>query len=800
MLPEELRYSLRSLRRARGLTVTSILTVALGVGAGTSLFGVVKAVLLNPLPYPDPGRLAWVASVSNDRHEMRTSLPDFDDWRRQTRAFSQMGVYGEGPLLVGGGQVPQRSFGAVVSEEFFETLGVRPALGRVLSAEDHRHGGPLSTVVIGHGLWQRAYGADQAILGRQITVLGQKSTVIGVMPQGFAFPAGAEVWGSIRTLGEGDSRTAHNYWAVGRLRPGVTVEAAHREISAAARGLKQQFPDPFQTPDASVQLLTSHLVGSVRTPLLMLFAAVGLLLLIVCVNVANLLLVRVTARSRELTVHAAVGAQRWHLFRRLLIESLLLASAGGILGLLTASWSMDLLRVLLPAEVPRAADVRIDTGVVLVAVAFAALAGALFGILPAWRASQLNIHDILRSGSRGPVATRRSQRVQAALLVSEVALSTVLLAGAGLLLSSYARLKAVDPGFRPAGVLAVDLSWPVNDADRARLDSSYRRLLDRVRAMPGVEAAGTINDLPLDPIQRDGHFFIESRRDLRALDAGYLIVSPGLLETLGIPLLRGRRLTDSDSGEAPGVAIVNAEMARTFWPGRDPVGDRIWYDSFEPKEHWLTIIGVSSNVRQAGLTQPARPEAYVCYSQIQMKGQLGSGNLMVRSKGDPRRLAPALRTVIREVNPEAGVNFRTMDDVLADATSRQRFQLQVLGAFAALALILAAVGLYGVLSYTVTSNRAAIGVRIALGARPVEIFRMVARRALSMTVTGAAIGLACCLTVRGILQKVVFGIGPSDPAMLAAATAVMVGVALAACWFPARRAMLTDPAVSLREE
>jgi putative ABC transport system permease protein len=784
----EIRQSLRSLRRAPALTVVSVLTVALGVGAGTALFSVVKAVLLNPLPYAQPDRLAWLAALNDSRDEMRVSMADFDDWRRQNRSFASMAGYTDSPLVAGGTAAPERTHGAFVTEDFFEVTGAHPVLGRLFSPEEHRKGTALGSVVLGYGLWQRVYGGDRAILGRKIKVIGLPSTVIGVMPPGFAFPAGSELWVSARALGEGEERTAHNYLAVGRMRPGVSVEQASQDLSAIARGLKRQYAGPFQTADASAVPLARHLAGSVRTPLLVLFAAVGLLLLIVCVNVANLLLVRVTARSRELAMRTALGATGWRLFRQLLLESLSLSIAGGALGFVVAFWSLDLLRLLLPAGIPRATEVRMDGGAIAFAVALAAVTGILFGTLPSWRASRLNIFEALKAGARGQSAGRRSQRTQAALVISEVALSLMLLAGAGLLLQSFAKLRAVDPGFRADRVLTANLSFPVNAAARGRLVSAYRETIECVRALPGVEAAGTIKDLPFDPIQRDGAFKMESRRDLKDLDAGYLIVSPGLMEALRIPMVRGRRFNDSDSEQGPGVAIVSAEMARRFWPDRDPIGERIWYNSFDPRENWLTIVGVAGDVRQSGLTEPTPAQAYVCYPQVQIKGQLGSGNLVVRSAVHPASLAPAVRRIIHDVSPEAAAAFRPMSELLADATARQRFQMQVLGAFAALALLLAAVGLYGVLSYTVTSNRAQIGIRMALGAQPAEVFRMVAARAVRLTMTGTVAGLAGCLAVRSVLRKTVFGIGPSEPAVLLA------------CWFPALRAMRVDPVTVLREE
>lgn len=797
---QEIRQAFRSLGRAPSLTAISILTVGLGAGAGTALFSVVKAVLLNPLPYPDPSRLAWVTALGDSGREIRASLPDFDDWQNQNHAFASMAAYGNGPFVAGGGESPQRSMGSLVTEDFFDVIGVKPLLGRTLSKEDHRTGGPLSVVLIGHGLWQRAYGGKPSIVGSKITVLGVPSTVIGVMPAGFAFPEGSELWASARTLGEGGARTAHNFWVVGRIRDGMSMETARNEISSIAKRIKQQYPGPYQSADAIVLPLSAHLVGNARLPLLALFGAVGLLLLIVCVNVTNLLLVRINSRSRELAVRTALGAGRARLFRHLFMESLVLATAGGTLGLLIAFWSMDLLRMLLPASVPRGADVRIDAGVILFAVVLSIASGVLFGTVPAWRASALNIHDVLKAGARGQTHGRRSQRLQGWLVISEVALSVVLITGAGLLIGSFARLRAVDAGFVSKGVLAADLSFPADPPTRAKLAAQYRDLLERVRALPGVEAVGTIKDLPLEPLQRNGHFFIEQRRSVKNFDAGYLIVSPGLMETLRIPLLRGRTFADGDSEATEGVAIVSAEMARRYWPDRDPIGERIWFDSFESKEHWLRIVGVAGDVRQSGLTSPAPAQAYVVYPQVQIKGQLASTNLMIRSAVDPRSLIPSIRRIVRAVNPEVAARFRTMDDVLADATSRQRFQMQVLATFAALALILSVVGLYGVLSYTVTSNRAQIGIRMALGAQPAGVFRMVTLRGLTLAGIGAAAGVVGCLAVRSLLKSLVFGVGPSDPLTIASAVALMLVVAVVACCFPARRAMRVDPMLALREE
>ena len=799
MLYEDLRHSLRSLRRAPGLSAVIVLTAALGIGAGTSLFSVVKAVLLNPLPYPDAGRLAWVASVA-EHAETRTSLADFDDWRAQNNTFAAMAGYNQVPLLLGGGSEPVQVDGALVTEAFFEVLGVHPVRGREFTAAEHKRGQGIPTVILGHGLWQRIYGNDPQIIGRKITVLGMPSTVVGIMPAGFSYPAGAELWFSARALGEGPGRAAHNYWVVGRLRPGISVPAANADIKAIAQRLGREYAGPYQISDASVSALAEHLTGSVRTPLAMLFGAVGLLIAIVCVNIANLLLVRHAARSGELAMRAALGAPRSRLFAHLLIESLLLAAAGGALGLLFAAWSLDLLRVILPASLPRASEVRIDGGVIAFAGAAALLAGLVFGTLPSWLGSRLGIHEALKGASRGTSLGRRTLRSQSALVVSEVALSVLLLAGAGLLLASFARLRAVDPGFRTDHVLSARLSWPVNPAAMSRFPARYSELLDRLRATPGVELAGVMRALPMDPTQARGAVRIESRPDLKAAEADYVIAGPGTLEALRVPLLRGRFLRDSDTADAQRVVVVSQEMAKRFWPGRDPLGERLWFPGFEQKERWATVVGVTGDMRQNGLTEPVREQAWIAYTQLPTPGYLVNANVVVRSSLSAPILAEAIRKALHEVNPGAAASFRPMDDLLAGASARQRFQLEVLGSFAVLALLLASIGLYGVLSYAVASNRAAIGIRMAVGAGPADIFRLIVGRAMLLVLAGAVLGVAACLACRGLLQKLVFGVAPSDPVILVAAAAAMALAALIACGVPARRAAQVDPLAALRAE
>jgi predicted permease len=483
----------------------------------------------------------------------------------------------------------------------------------------------------------------------------------------------------------------------------------------------------------------------------------------------------------------------------MLTESVLLGVAGGAVGLLLASLSMKVLRVLLPPELPRLGEIEIDGGVVAFALAISAAAGLLFGLLPAWRASAMNVNDSLKSGSRSVTASRASRRTQSALVVSEVCLSLVLVAGAALLVRSFWNLRSIDPGFRSDHVLVSDTSFP--DSDMAAAIVHYRDLIARIRAIPGVEAAGTASNLPITGFHPDGHFNIEDRPEQsNAADADYVVVSPGYLSAMGIPLLRGRDFNDRDAENSQHVAVINKEMARVYFPGADPIGQRIWFDSFNRKENWLTIIGVAGDTRQSNLMKSVDPLAYVLYTQQTYAGLLADGSLVVRTEVDPASVAGAVRSSIRVVNPDSAPTLRAMVSVLAESLARQRFQMEILGGFAVLALVLAAVGLYGVLSYIVGARRTQIGIRLALGARPSTMFGMITGRALALAAAGEALGVLGCVAVRRVLAAVLFGIGPTDPITITAAVGVLLLVAAVTAFFPALRAMRTDPMAALREE
>ena len=801
-LSRDLSLALHGLGKSRGFATAAILTLALGIGANTAMFSVVKAVLLNPLAYPDSERLAWIAEVNDAGHPMQVAQANFKDWQRENHSCSHIAAFGEGPVNAGGGGPPVRTFGAYVSQDFFDVMGVQPAIGRSFDSSEQRFRA-AGTVILGDALWHQAYGGDRQILGRKIKLMGQPFTVIGVMPPGFDYPDRSELWIAAGAFFDFPSRTAHNFRVVGRLRPGVTMEQAQADFARISRRLKQQYPSPFMARDASVIPLDRQIAGEARPALLVLFGAVGFLLLIVCVNVASLLMVRVTSRVREISVRVALGAGQSHLIWQMLSESMVLGAAGGALGLLLAFWSMGLLHVLLPADLPRFEFIRIDVGVVVFAFTLSALTGLLFGLLPGWRAARLNINEALKAASRSAPIGRGAHRAQAALVVSEVCLSLVLVAGAGLLANSFWKLRSTNPGFAAAHILAANVSFtaPTRETGFDRLSPMFTGLLEQLRALPGTESAALVKDLPLDGFTRDGHFNLENRpQDSGKADALYRIVSPGYLTAMRIPLLRGRDLTDSDSRNSLPVVLISAKMARLYWPNEDPIGRRIWFDSFSPREQWLTIVGIVGDVHGSALTKPAEPAAYVTHTQVPLPQQLLDENFVLRTTRDPSTLAAAVRERIRSADREAAMKFETMDEVLGRSIARQRFQMQVLGGFAMLALVLAAIGLYGVLSYTVTNNRAGIAIRMALGARSGTIFRMITARALRLAGLGVMIGLAGCFAVRNLLSGFLFGIGPADPATLSVASAVLLLAALAASWLPARRAMRVDPMIVLHED
>ncbi|HEX8825043.1 MAG TPA: ABC transporter permease [Archangium sp.] len=803
-LVQDVRYAVRTLWHSPGFTLVAVLTLALGIGATTSIFSVVRGVLLRPLPFHEPERLVriWQASPAQSDLKGAVSSVDYLDWKARQRSFDDMGAwyYAEGMTgvdLSGEGE-PERLPTTYVEDGFFSTLGVNPQLGRTLQADEHQPGRD-AVVVISHGFWQRRFGGERAILGRSLTLGGVPHTVVGVMPPGFTFPSErVDVWLTTSHIGEsGIPRVRQNRWqsVVARLKPGVTLEAARTEMNGVARQLAEEYPaSNFQSNAATVLPLHEAVTGDVRVGLLVLLGAVGFLLLIACVNVANLLLARSSVRERELAVRAALGAGPLRLVGQLLTESLVLAVLGGALGVGLAVWGTDALAALSSKQLPRLQEVRVDGAVLAFASAATLFTGVLFGLLPALRAGSPQLAPVLKASGRG-LTGGGGARLRGALVVTEVALAVVLAAGAGLAVRSLASLLSVDPGFRPEGAVVVSFSVP--EAHRGPLLPQYlREVLERVRAVPGVQVAATAKHLPLENVGESQPVVITGQPLANPADApraNFLHVSTDYFRAMGIPLLQGRAFADTDSGEAPFVLVVSQSFARRFFPGEDAVGRMLQYGNRQ-----APIVGVVGDVRQRSLSEPAEPMAYI---HVLHNGR-GHVDLIVRGQGGASLgLATSVRQALWSVNPSQSIiRITTLEEVVGEAVARPKLIAALLGLFAALSLGLGAVGIYGVLAYTVSQRQREIGVRLALGARPPEVLRMVLRSGMKLAGLGIALGVLGALALARVMASLLYGVTAHDPLTFAAVVVLLLGVALVACLVPARRAMRVDPAITLRGE
>jgi putative ABC transport system permease protein len=803
----DLRHAARVLLKSPGFTTVAVATLALGIGANTALFSVVNAVLLRPLPYRDAGRIVQLWESNRASRSVLVSRLNFLDWRNQSRSFDLMALYSGEPVTATGGDLPQRTNATAVSRGFFEIFPAHAVLGRTFLPDDLQPSASMPAV-IGYGLWQRAFASNPNVTGRTVHISGIECHVVGVAPPGFQFPDNTEFWVPFEAFPDdgSETRSAHNYWAVGRLKSGVTVATAQAELDAIARRIERQYPESNKGQGVTVLTLQQQLVGDVQPALLILLGAVGFVLLIACANVANLLLARSTARSREMAVRAALGAGRARLISQVLTESLLLSAIGGSVGLLLAVWAMPLVALLIPASVPRTGEIGMDATVLWFALGISALTGVLFGLLPAIRLSQTDLNESLKEAA-GRTATGRTRRAGNALIISELALSVVLLIAAGLLIQSFMRIMRVDPGFRSEHVLVAHLSLPVLSLNEppqpSRILNYYRQILERTQSVPGVSAAGTSTRLPLgDELNVTGDFDIEGRTAATlgsAQDAGYRVVSPGYFRAMGIPLLRGRSFNEQDAPSAPQTALINETMARRFWPGEDPVGRRIKFAGMEPQPQWMTVVGIVGDVLDSTLTGRPEPQVFAPFMQ-HLNGRLSDPNLVVRGVGDPKLLVPAIRDSIRAIDKNVPVEFSTMDALLADSVSQQRFQMRLLALFAALALALAAVGIYGVVSYSVSRRTHEIGIRVALGAERADVLRLVLGEGARLAVIGIAIGISGAVSLNRVLASQLYGIGAMDLGTYAAVSVVLLLVAFAAAYIPARRATSVDPLIALRYE
>ncbi len=803
-LLQDVRYAGRVFRRSQSFFVVAVFTLALGIGVSTALFSIVNAALLRPLPYPDASRLAFLGEGDDQGPPGFVSYPDFNDWRAQNHSFEYMAAYGDAESSISGGDSAIRTHIAIVTQDFFKTFDTFPAIGRDFSAAEHRPGAAAS-VLISDSLWRGMFGSSPVILGRTIKLLGGiRCTIIGVMPPGFDFPMHTQLWATAELFNGGlEERTAHNFQVVGKLKPGISISVARQDISAIARRIKRQFPGTYQASDAQVISLRDRLTGSFKLSLFTLLAAVGFVLLIVCVNVANLLLARGAARAHELAIRGALGAGRARLIRQLIVESFALAMAGGVAGSALAWWTLRVLKFFVPLNIPRIETVNMDSHVLAFAALVSIFSALLFGIVPAFAAARIDVNEALKRASTQHTATRGSRRIGNLLVTSEIALAFMLLIGTGLLVRSFEHLRRQPAGFEPANVLTAALSFPVlslnGNAPPDRLEN-YQSIADRIRLLPGVRAVAYSSALPLTGDPRDGHFWVEGLPDLPGFlsDAKYRVISPGYFRAIGTRLLAGRFFSESDGTNSMPVAIINSTMAKNVFPNGQALGRRIWFDSFDPERRYMTIVGIVDDIREDGLNRPAPAAGYVCYTQHGLR--LVDTNLVVKVASGPMRFAPAIRKIVRSVNKDVPVSFETLADIYARSISRQRFEAQMLGLFAWIAILLAGIGIYGVLSYLVQQTRSEIGIRMALGANSREILSSIVSRGLRAALFGVVLGLPGILVIARMLSSMLYQVSAFDPFTYCTAAIVLLTIVLLASYLPAKRATRIEPVTALKYE
>jgi putative ABC transport system permease protein len=800
----DLRFALRQLMKHPGFTALAVITLALGIGANTAIFSLVNGVLLKPLPFREPERLVRVFDAVPSRGALRipASLPNYVDWRAQNTVFEAMAVYGHvGFNLTGDGEA-RRITGLRVSAEMLPVLGISPRIGRAFTTDDEKTGAPR-VVLLGDSLWRTRFGADPAVLGRSVQMDGQGYMVAGVLPAGFRYPdREADFWvPAAFSPEELRDRGAHTYGVLARLKQGIGIAQAAAEMNTIAGRIAAEH-ESNRDFAAAVVGLHEDLVGTSRRPLWVLLGAVACVLLIACANVANLQLARASSRQREFAVRGALGAGRAQMIRQLLVESVMLAGAGGLLGVLLARWAVSLFIAFGPRDIPRLNEIQISVPVLLFSLGVSVVTGLIFGLAPALQAAKADVNEVLKDSGRGTTDGFRRNRLRGALVMSEVALSLVLLAGAGLLLRSFAKMREVDIGFQPSGLLTANLAVSEQKyPDEPRQVALILQVVERARALPGVQSASAVFGLPLDEMVSRSMLRVEGRpapAPNEADSALYRQITPGYFKTMGTSLIAGRDVTSRDTADAPLVVVVNEAFVRAFFPGLDTpaaLGRRIHVNS--PANVFTEIVGVVRDMRYRGPAEPAEPEMYLPVSQRCW----GFVSVVLRTSGDPSALSDPLRKAIAEIDPAQPLdNVRPMATLLADTLSTRKLQTALLGAFSTLALVLAAVGIYGVMAWSVSRRGHEIGIRMALGAQWRDVVRLVLRQGMIPAVAGVGIGLAAGLGLARFLAGLLFEVKPNDPPTFGAVTALLIGVALLACWLPARRAARVGPMVALRNE
>lgn len=795
---QDLRYGVRMLAKNPAFTFVAMLTLALGIGANSAIFSVVDAVLLRPLKFKDPEQLVRMWETLPQGGTGTVSPPNLKDWREQNDVLAGIAAFSTPNFNLQSQDSPERIPGAAVTPEFFDVMGAPPRLGRGFHTGEDQLGNHR-VVVLSHELWRRSFGADPQIVGRSIPVNGESFTVVGVMPPGFRYPSRlTELWTPLAlTSAQTANRGSHFLNVIARLKPGVTLEQAQQQMSLIARRIEQQYPDNQTGRGILLGLLQEVTVRNVRPALLTLLCAVGFVLLIACVNVANLLLARATARRREIGIRLALGAGRWRLARQFLTESLLLAALGGALGLLLAKWGVNVLVAMATQILPRASEVGLDARVIGFTMLLSLLTGVVFGLAPALQSSKVDVQTTLKEGGNAG-ESRQSNWLRSLLVVAEVAAAFVLLIGAGLMVKSFLNLQRVEAGLRPENVLTMGVTLPDSKypTPQSRVPF-FQRLLERVSALPGVESAGVVNLLPMQNWGWNSDFQIEGRPPFPPGKAPLVenrTVTPDYFRAMGIPLVAGRFLTDQDNDKSERVTLINQTFAQRYFPNEDPIGKRI----NAGVGGWMTIVGVVGDVKQSGLANSVRIEHYAPHAQVQISNTM---SVVVRTLSDPTALAAAIRRETQAIDPAQPVfNIKTMETVIAESVSDRRLNMVLLGVFSGLALLLAVIGIYSVMSYTVTQSTRELGIRMALGAQARDVLKLVVGQGVTLAAVGLVIGLVAAFALTRLMATLLFGVGATDPLTFASVSALLIVVALLACAIPARRATKVDPMVTLRHE
>lgn len=820
----DIRYGIRSLFKRRGFTSIAVITLALGIGACTAIFSVVDGVLLRSLPYPQAERIVQIREVAPTGAKMQFAEPNVLDLRTRSRTLEAVAHYSGGPTTVTGGSEPARARTFNVSADFFRVLGTQPFLGRTFATEESKAGG-APVAVISYGFWQRMLGGKSDLSATTLKISDEGFTVVGVMPAGFSFPRDAEIWIPQERSVPEISRSAHNWHVVARVRSDIKIEQARAEVSAIGKQLKQEYGKDMYGVDFTLIPQQDYIVGNARSALLMILVAVAFLLAVACANVANLLLAQVTARRKELAVRAALGATRLHLARQFITENLLVALAAGGLGVLLSFWGVDLLIGLNQQSLPRASEIGVNARAIAFTLGLSVLVAVVLGLVPLLRFSNRDLEGSLRESGRGQ-SGHAGQGLRGLLVVAQMSLTLILLVAAGLLGKSFYRLLQVDPGFRTESAVAMELSLPYvpfTEKQYQEFMQAYARLqehgiapettpelsgeekrqrlfqeqlIDRLGQLPGVKAVGTINLLPLTGEGADGTFLINNN-PARTGDADFRRASAGYFASMEIPLLRGRTFDRSDQPNSPHVALISNSVAGKYWPNEDPIGQTIQFGNMDGDLRLLHIVGVVGDVHDRALDAAIRPTVYANSLQRPPSSDL---SVVVRAQVAPSSLIPSMTQAVRSLDSEMPVSFKTLDQVFASSLDQRRFSLVIFGVFGAVALLLAAMGIYGVTSYAVEQRTQEIGIRMALGARMIDVMKLVLSSGMSLALIGAAIGLAGAYAITRVMSNLLFGVAPTDLATFAVVALVLLVVAFLACYIPARRATKVDPLVALRYE